>query len=41
MKQQPQGIHVITNAAAMNHDSEFELNVLIKCLGREIVFEMS
>lgn len=27
MKQQPQGIHAITNASAMNHDSKFELYV--------------
>lgn len=27
MKQQPQGIHVITNASAVNHVSRFELYV--------------
>lgn len=41
MKQQPRGTHVITNASAMNHDSEFELYVQIKCLGGGIVLEMS
>lgn len=41
MKRHPRGIYAITNASAINHDSEFELYVSIKCLGGKAVLEMS